>query len=171
MNKLTLCFICNTFLAFLAFVFAAYFSIVFNIHSSMHFTYIHKLLSKYLLLLRAQNIDHRMKLRSKRGGTLPFVELNGVEIADSTYIMKELEKKFEKNLDASLSPEQRNLSHAMLTLVENHLVWQLFWWRAKHPEDLIKGYKVNFQNALGIRLPNSVLNFFFKFSYARKVCG
>lgn len=111
-----------------------------------------------------------MKLRSKRGGTLPFVELNGVEIADSTYIMKELEKKFEKNLDASLSPEQRNLSHAMLTLVENHLVWQLFWWRAKHPEDLIKGYKVNFQNALGIRLPNSVLNFFFKFSYARKVC-
>lgn len=108
-------------------------------------------------------------MRSKRGGTLPFIELNGAEIADSSVIMKELEKKFEKNLDASLTQEQRNISHAMITMIENHLIWLLFWWRAKHPEDLLKGYKVNLQNALGIRLPNSFLNFFFKISYARKV--
>jgi hypothetical protein len=36
-----------------------------------------------------QNVDHKMKLRSKRG-MLPFVELNGEEIADSNNIIEVL---------------------------------------------------------------------------------
>jgi hypothetical protein len=43
------------------------------------------------------------------------------------------------------------------------------WWRTKYPDDFIKGSKINLQHAFGTRIPNGVLNFFFKFSYARKV--
>lgn len=42
-------------------------------------------------------------------------------------------------------------------------------WRTKYPDNVIKGYKVNLQHALGTRIPNGLLNFFFKFNYVRKV--
>ena len=63
-----------------------------------------------------------MKLRSKKG-QLPFVELNGEEISDSSFIIKELSAKFGKDLDAPLTADQRTLSHAMISMVENHLHW------------------------------------------------
>ena len=70
-----------------------------------------------------QNINHNCKLRSKRG-LLPFVELNGEEIADSDIIIKQLSAKFEKdNPSANLADEQKNIQHAMVTMVENHLQW------------------------------------------------
>jgi hypothetical protein len=53
-------------------------------------------------------------------------------------------------------------------MIENHLVWVVTWWRTKYPDNFIKGYKINLQHALGTRIPNVVLNFFFKFSFARK---
>jgi len=67
-------------------------------------------------------VDHKIKFRSKKG-QLPFVELNGEEIADSAIIVRELAAKFGKDLDAHLSPEQKTLSHAMTSMIENHLVW------------------------------------------------
>lgn len=117
-----------------------------------------------------QNVDHKLKLRSKKG-QLPFIELNGEEIADSAIIIKELSTKFEKDLDASLSQEQRNISHAMISMIENHLVWILFWWRTKYPDQFLKGYKVDLQHALGVRIPNRFLNFLFRFTFGRKVCS
>lgn len=109
-----------------------------------------------------------MKFRSKKG-QLPFIELNGEEIADSAIIIRELSAKFDKDLNAGLTQEQRNIAHATISMIENHLVWILFYWRTKNPDLLIKGYKVNLQHALGCRLPNSILNFFFRFTYGRKV--
>ena len=85
-----------------------------------------------------QNVDHKCKHRSKKG-MLPFVELNGEEIADSEHIIDALSKKFEKvsvvenvydgkmmfvqNMPAELSQDQKNVEHAMITMVENHLHW------------------------------------------------
>lgn len=115
-----------------------------------------------------KNVDHKMKLRSKKG-QLPFVELNGHEIADSAIIIRDLSAKFQKDLDASLTQEQRNIAHATISMIENHLTWVLFWWRTKYPDQLLKGYQVNLQHALGLRIPNGILNFFFKFSYGRRV--
>lgn len=109
-----------------------------------------------------------MKLRSKKG-QLPFVELNGEEIADSAIIIKELTTKFDKDLDASLSQDQRNVAHATISMIENHLIWVLVWWRTKYPDLLLKGYKVNLQHALGLRIPNAILNLCFRFSFGRKV--
>lgn len=116
----------------------------------------------------SQNVDHKMRFRSKKG-QLPFIELNGEEIADSAIIIKELSAKYEKNLDAGLTAEQRNVSYATIAMLENHLIWIIFYWRAKYPDNVLKGYKVNLQHALGLRLPNSILNFFFKITFGRKV--
>lgn len=53
------------------------------------------------MFLSFQNVDHKMKLRSCKG-QLPFVELNGEEIPDSTIIIKDLSQKFNKDLDAGV---------------------------------------------------------------------
>ncbi|XP_050302855.1 failed axon connections isoform X2 [Anthonomus grandis grandis] len=117
--------------------------------------------------IKFENVDHKMKYRSKKG-LLPFVELNGEEIADSALIIKELSQVFNKDLDAYLTPEQRNLSHTTISMIENHLSWVVMWWRSKYPDSVLKGYRVNLQHALGTRIPNGILNFFFKFAYGRK---
>lgn len=117
--------------------------------------------------LKYENVDHKLKLRSKKG-QLPFVEVNGEEVADSAIIIKELAQRYEKDLDAGLTQEQRNIAHAMISMLENHLIWVLLFWRSKNPDLMIKGYKVNLQHALGSRLPNAVLNFLFKFQFGRK---
>ncbi|KAG7208166.1 hypothetical protein KM043_016514 [Ampulex compressa] len=117
--------------------------------------------------IKYENVDHKMKFRSKKG-QLPFVELNGEEIADSTIILRELSQKFGKDLDAGLTSEQRSVSHAMISMIENHLVWVVTCWRTKNLDQVLKGYKVNLQHALGSRIPNGILNFFFKLTYGRK---
>ncbi len=63
-----------------------------------------------------------MKFRSAKG-QLPFVELNGEEIADSAVIIKELAKHFDKDFDAQLTSEQRNVAHATAAMLDNHLHW------------------------------------------------
>ncbi|XP_065342812.1 failed axon connections [Cloeon dipterum] len=117
--------------------------------------------------LKYENVDHKIKFRSKKG-QLPFVELNGEEIADSAIIIKELGAKFEKDLDKDLTNEQRTLSHAMISMIENHLFWVVIWWRSKNPDSMLKGYKLNLQQAMGTKIPNGILNFIFKFSFSRK---
>lgn len=63
-----------------------------------------------------------MKFRSTKG-QLPFVEFNGVEIADSAVIIKELGGSFNTDMDAHLTSEQRNVVHATITMLENHYHW------------------------------------------------
>ena len=55
-----------------------------------------------------------MRFRSAKG-QLPFVEVNGVEIADSAVIVKELGAMFNADMDAHLTSEQRNVAHATIT--------------------------------------------------------
>jgi len=118
--------------------------------------------------IKYENIDHKCKYRSKKGQMLPFIELNGEEVADSDMIISSLAKKFEKEMAAVLTADQKNVQHAMIAMVENHLHWAIVHWRSKNHENMLKGYKMNLQNAIGSRLPNSVLNFYFKYVYCRK---
>jgi len=117
--------------------------------------------------VKYQNVDHKCKHRSKKG-MLPFVELNGEEIADSEHIIDALSKKFEKNMPAELSQDQKNVEHAMITMVENHLHWTIVHWKTKDVDNILKGYKLNLQDVLGSKAPSSVLNFYFKHSFCRK---
>lgn len=117
--------------------------------------------------IKYENVDHKLKYRSKKG-RLPFVELNGEEIADSTIILEELRQKFEKDLDATLTNEQKCVSHALIRMIENHLVWVITYWRTKNLDLVLKGYNLNLQQILGSRIPNGILNFFFKITLGRK---
>uniref|UniRef100_A0AC34FNF9 Thioredoxin-like fold domain-containing protein n=1 Tax=Panagrolaimus sp. ES5 TaxID=591445 RepID=A0AC34FNF9_9BILA len=62
---------------------------------------------KIELFLRANNIPHQIiednKARSSKG-QLPFIELNGRQIADSEFIVYELSEKF--NIQENFSPEK-----------------------------------------------------------------
>ena len=78
--------------------------------------------SRLLNYFVLQNVDHKCKHRSKKG-LLPFIELNGEEIADSNMIIETLSKKFEKEMPAELTADQKNVQHAMIAMVENHLHW------------------------------------------------
>lgn len=102
-------------------------------------------------------------------GQLPFVEVNGAQIFDSSNIIKELSQKFEKDIDVGLSNEQKTISHAMISMVENHLTFVIMAWRAKNPGEMVNGYKINFQQSLGSKIPNAILNFLFKINYGHRV--
>merc|ERR1711884_984539 len=117
--------------------------------------------------IKYQNVDHKCKFRSKKG-LLPFIELNGEEIADSNMIIETLSKKFEKEMPAELSQDQKNVQHAMIAMVENHLHWTTVYWKSKDVDNILKGYKLNLQSAIGSKAPASILNFYFKYTFCRK---
>merc|ERR1719516_109144 len=117
--------------------------------------------------IKYQNIDHKCKFRSRKG-MLPFVEINGDEIADSNMIIETLAKKFDKEMPAQLSQDQKNVQHAMIAMVENHLHWTVVYWKSKDVDNILKGYKLNLQSAIGSKAPASLLNFYFKYTFCRK---
>merc|ERR1712066_894948 len=117
--------------------------------------------------IKYQNIDHKCKFRSRKG-MLPFIELNGDEVADSNMIIETLAKKFDKEMPAQLSQDQKNVQHAMIAMVENHLHWTIVHWRSKDVDNTLKGYQLNLQTAIGSKAPASLLNFYFKYTFCRK---
>lgn len=82
-------------------------------------------------------MDHKLKFKSAKG-QLPFIELNGEEIADSAVIMSKLSEHFGIDPDAQLTKEEKNQSHALISMIENHLAWVYVYWRSKNPDSMIK---------------------------------
>jgi len=117
--------------------------------------------------IKYQNIDHKCKFRSRKG-MLPFIEINGDEVADSNMIIETLAKKFDKEMPAQLSQDQKNVQHAMIAMVENHLHWTILHWRSKDVDNTLKGYQLNLQTTIGSKAPASLLNFYFKYTFCRK---
>jgi len=117
--------------------------------------------------IKYENVDHRSKLRSKKG-QLPFVEFNGEEINDSAFIIKELQTRLDKDLDRELNAEQRNLSHAMISMIENHLHWILSSWLSKVPQRMLLGYKMDLQRMFQTKLPAPLVNLIFKYKIKSK---
>jgi len=115
--------------------------------------------------LKYKNVDNRMLCRSKKG-QLPIVELEGEDIAHNN-IIKQLGLRFQKDLDADLSNDQKIMSDHMTSTIENHMYWVLAWWRSNHPDEVITGYRINLQHAQGSWIPNIILKFIYKFVYAR----
>lgn len=111
-----------------------------------------------------ENIDHKMKYKSKKG-QLPFIELNGKEIADSDLIIKELSEKFEKNLDDGLTAEQRVTSHALESMLNNHTGWVSRWWRYNNPREFLETAKLDVKQAVNSVLPKGVLTLLLKLGF------
>ncbi|XP_064458700.1 failed axon connections-like [Ornithodoros turicata] len=118
--------------------------------------------------LKYENVDHKLKFKSKKG-QLPFVELNGEEIADSDIIIKQLSKHFEKDVDAGLTTEQRNVSHAFCSMLNNHTGWVSRCWRYRHPGQFLKAAQMDVKRMLNSKLPKGVLQFFFKLAFKSNV--
>ncbi|KAF2358117.1 Metaxin glutathione S-transferase domain [Trinorchestia longiramus] len=114
-----------------------------------------------LSFLIFQNVDHKMKYKSKKG-QLPFIEVNGEEIADSAIIIKQLGEKFNTDLDAGLSAEQKLVAHSNISMIENHFAWVLKSFFTARPELMLQAFKVDLQKALQKPLPSVILNFLFK---------
>merc|ERR1719410_64863 len=53
-------------------------------------------------------------------------------------------------------------------MVENHLHWTIVYWKSKDVDNILKGYKLNLQSAIGSKAPASILNFYFKYTFCRK---
>ena len=98
------------------------------------------------------NVDHKGKYTSRRG-TLPFIEFNGEEISDIQAIYEVLSAKFEFNISSMLTQEEKNVEHAMIRMVENHLYWATMSWRSSNIDNTIKAYKISLPSFLNSKLP------------------
>jgi len=111
--------------------------------------------------IKYENVDHKMKYKSKKG-QLPFVEVNGEEIADSAMIIKELAQRYNQDLDAGLSPEQKNVAHATISMLENHFAWVIKSAFSTNPDLVLDGYKIDLKHVTQRAFPVPILKFLFK---------
>ncbi|KAG8200168.1 hypothetical protein JTE90_024953 [Oedothorax gibbosus] len=118
--------------------------------------------------VKYENVDHKMKYKSKKG-QLPFVEVNGAEIPDSDIIIKELSKIFGKDLDENLTLDQKNVSHAFVSMLNNHTSWVMRWWRYSHPGEFLKSAQLDIKRTLNSKLPKGLLQFFFKLGFKSNI--
>jgi len=113
-----------------------------------------------------ENVNHNAKLTSKKG-SLPFIELNGEEVADAD-IIETLAEKFGKEMPAKLSQEQKSVEHAMIKMVENHIYWAIMDWRTNNVDNILKAYKIHLPTYLVSKAPLAALNLYFRFVVCKK---
>ena len=78
-------------------------------------------------------------------GKLPYIDDDGVRIADSTFIRWHLEKKYGVDFDRGLSAEQRAIAWAFEKMAEDHLYWAVVDARWVDDGNFRKGPVVFFQ--------------------------
>ncbi len=78
------------------------------------------------LKLAGLEYEHRASGVAKAPrGKVPYIEDDGVVVADSTLIREHIEKKYRVDLDASLTPSQRGTAWTVEKMAEEHLYFAL----------------------------------------------
>jgi len=72
-------------------------------------------------------------------GQVPFIDADGVRIADSTFIRGYIERTYGVDFDEGLDPVQRAQAWAIERMMENHFAWTLVTERWLDPENFAKG--------------------------------
>lgn len=72
-------------------------------------------------------------------GKLPYIEDDGVIVADTTFIRWHLETKYALDFDAGYSETQRGIAWAVEKLLEDHLYWAMLHYRWCDEENFRKG--------------------------------
>lgn len=81
-----------------------------------------------------------MSIRS-REGTLPFVELNGIEYCDSSLAVRDLTQIMQKeSIESVLNLEQRAVARALENLTECSLLPTSAYFRLPFTKDMLKLY-------------------------------
>lgn len=62
-------------------------------------------------------------------GQIPYVELNGEEMADSNVIISRLRQHFKVGMDSDLTESERGAAHLATVALENHTAIAGFYWR------------------------------------------
>ncbi len=81
---------------------------------------------KAMTLMKFAGVDYTVDTRGFRRapkGKLPYIDDDGVIVADSTFIRLHLEKTRGVDFDAALSPPERAQAWAIEKLCEDHLMW------------------------------------------------
>ncbi len=83
---------------------------------------------KAMLLLRMACLDYKTdacfsQFRKAPKGKLPYIDDDGVIIADSYFIRRHIEAKYGFDYDAALSDEQKAVSFAVEKLMEETFYW------------------------------------------------
>lgn len=87
--------------------------------------------------LRLRGLEHRVEvgdLRRAPRGQLPWIDLDGQAIGDSTLILQALEARQREPLDARLDADQRARGWALVRTLEESTVWALRRARFAEPE-------------------------------------
>ena len=86
---------------------------------------------KLELYLRMAGLPYRnaytLELHKAPKGKLPWIDDDGMAMADSGLIIDYLKRKYGDPLDAGLSPHQRATALAITRLIEEHLYWAVLY--------------------------------------------
>ena len=102
--------------------------------------------------LRATNTSFEIKplfgnpQKEAPKGKLPFIELDGKKIADSSIIIRSLKESHGIDLDKNLSNEELAISYAFQKLIEDHLGAIMLYYRWQDQEGWQKTKKIFFSN-------------------------
>ena len=80
-------------------------------------------------------------------GKLPYIDDEGIRIADSVFIRAYLEQTYGIDLDAGLDPGQRALAWTVERMVEDHLYWAMVHERWLIDDNFAKGPSHFFDDA------------------------
>ncbi len=97
---------------------------------------------KAMALLQIAGLEYRTKRDAPfkaPKGKLPFIDDDGENIADSTFIRFHIEKKYGFDYDFGLTPEQKAKAWALEKLCEDHLYWLVVIDRWLDDENFAKG--------------------------------
>jgi glutathione S-transferase len=86
------------------------------------------------LYLRIAKLEYDVKagtkyLKASPKGKLPFIKDDNQNIGDSSFIIEYLDKKYDVNMDAFLTAEQKAMAHLFTKSVEESLYWCLVYSR------------------------------------------
>ena len=115
---------------------------------------------KALVLMKMSGLPFRVEaprgaagLKKSPKGKLPYIEDDGVKIADSTFIRFHLEQKHGIDFDRGLTAEQRATGWALEKMCEEHLYWAIVDSRWMVDTNFDKGPRHFFDSAPALLRP------------------
>ena len=77
-------------------------------------------------LLRMANLTYRVRradVRKAPKGKLPYIEDDGLLVADTSFIRAHIEQKYAVDFDAGYTPQERAIGLAFQRVLEDHAYW------------------------------------------------